>query len=108
MTEFYRVTQRKARKVHPCEGCGKAIEIGELYKRTATVFEGEFYDLAEHVECHDLNVEMYRDSDADPYEWTGLWEEIHNGDYPDDNAFKIRFDKIRESKRTMAEAKAAS
>lgn len=52
MTEFDSSVVRKSRKAHRCEQCNKLTEIGAPYQRRVGVWDGDFYAVAAHVECH--------------------------------------------------------
>ena len=106
--EMYFSREHKARKVHQCYGCKRDVEIGEQYRRTVGVWDGDFYSVAEHIECHDLDTEMFKASGADSDEWAGMWDEIQNGEYPLDDPFRIRFESIMSDKRTVKQARPTS
>ena len=106
MGDFYASRVMKARKVYQCDGCRKAVEIGETYRRDVGVYEGDFYSYPSHIECYELNLEMFGDSGVHSTEWSGMWDEFDNGDYRPDDPFRVRFDAIRATKRAMKDARA--
>jgi rRNA maturation protein Nop10 len=52
MTDFHRDSTVKAtRKLHHCEHCGTAIEIGSPAHYSVGSYYGDFYRSYQHVEC---------------------------------------------------------
>jgi ssDNA-binding Zn-finger/Zn-ribbon topoisomerase 1 len=53
MTDFgnFRVV-RKPTKEHRCEQCQKSIGVGVEHLSISGKFEGDFYAVREHMECH--------------------------------------------------------
>lgn len=49
---------RSAKKEHECYLCGQKIEKGEQYRILTGVFDGDFYSLKLHGQCHCM-VEAY-------------------------------------------------
>lgn len=49
---------RSAKKEHECYLCGQKIEKGEQYRILTGVFDGDFYNLKLHGQCHCM-VEAY-------------------------------------------------
>ena len=49
---------RSAKKEHVCYLCGQKIENGEQYRIMTGVFDGDFYSLKLHGQCHSM-VEAY-------------------------------------------------
>lgn len=41
----------KARKKHSCMWCGEIIEVGTLYVRSRSIYDGDFQELKLHTEC---------------------------------------------------------
>lgn len=52
--EFVETTHPTARKTHKCYECGRRIEAGEAYERTAGKWDGEFYVFKTCEQCEDL------------------------------------------------------
>ena len=52
--EFVESTHQKARKAHQCYECGKIIDPGEIYERTAGKWDGNFYVFKTCEQCEDL------------------------------------------------------
>jgi len=44
-------SDHKSRKERICDWCGEPILIGEMYHKTAGIFEGDFQHNAFHPEC---------------------------------------------------------
>lgn len=51
MIDLCEVTQRRARKTHFCEVCGKPIVPGSEYISTKSLQEGRFVNVKEHIHC---------------------------------------------------------
>lgn len=56
---------RKARKQHTCNYCGGLISPGEQYKYSAHIYDGEFFDWKEHMDCGFIASELWRYIDPD-------------------------------------------
>lgn len=54
MLEFYRSEQRKARKNHECDVCGKPILRGCDYIYASQKCDGEIYAFHQHIHCDAL------------------------------------------------------
>ncbi len=53
-TDFHSTKDiRRTRKVHVCEQCNRPISFGSAAKYAAGKYEGDFYSMHMHVECHD-------------------------------------------------------
>ena len=62
-------TKPKARKPHRCIWCGERIEVGEIYRREKSIYDGNMQDHKWHIECDEASAEHFRDSDGfDAYE----------------------------------------
>ena len=64
--------ERKARKEHRCDLCGKTIKKGETYDWTKTIYEGMLYDLKCHKKCRFLCQQLWDYADPDE----GMDEEL--------------------------------
>ncbi|AYN58912.1 hypothetical protein PP634_gp86 [Arthrobacter phage Richie] len=62
--DFSNTTARRARKQHTCEECGRIIEPGETYHRTAGSWEGDFFT---NVACAHCNAFRKHIDKADDY-----------------------------------------
>lgn len=67
-------TIKKTRKLHWCEHCHLEIPKGSTCEKDAGVFEGDFYSVYAHAECHEeyirINSEAFDDwLPLDEYEW---------------------------------------
>jgi len=51
----------KARKKHKCDCCLKPIEIGTIYHREKSIYEG-FQDFKMHIVCREFFLEWLRKS----------------------------------------------
>ena len=51
MSEFNATTHPRARKPHKCSECGRTIEPGERYERTAGSWEGDFFTSLACLHC---------------------------------------------------------
>lgn len=74
MLEFYRERKATARKIHFCDTCKDMIGIGEQYVRSTAKYQGDFFDLKQHVDCSAV-VDRYCDA-IDEYEYDP--DEVHN------------------------------
>jgi hypothetical protein len=63
-SDFAATSAVKARKPHVCEECGRIIEPGETYHRTAGSWEGDFFT---NVACAHCNVFRKHINQADDY-----------------------------------------
>lgn len=61
-TEFYRREQRKARKSHRCDVCGKRIIPGREYIYASQKHDGEIQTFHQHIHC-DALLDAFMDSD---------------------------------------------
>ncbi|GAC1699901.1 MAG: hypothetical protein NVS9B4_00220 [Candidatus Acidiferrum sp.] len=53
-TEFFEVTEHKARKAHRCAECRREIPIGERYQATSIKFDGDFSYTKTCLICADV------------------------------------------------------
>lgn len=52
-----------ARKPHTCNQCEKEISVGEKYRRSVcTQDDGKICNIAEHLDCYELWVELVYDN----------------------------------------------
>ena len=51
MSDFNYTSHPTARKPHKCFECGRTIEPGERYERTASVWEGDFFASKACLHC---------------------------------------------------------
>ncbi len=76
MLEFSRTEQRKARKDHKCDVCGKPILKGREYVFVSQKYDGEINTFHQHIHC-DALLEAYLASDwydGDEYSLDEVWE----------------------------------
>jgi hypothetical protein len=81
-SDFASTKPVKARKHHNCDECGRVIEPGETYRRTAGSWEGDFFT---NVACGHCDVFRRQVNRADSYYnesyYGGLGEWVANGYY---------------------------
>ena len=67
MKEILRTTEPIAHKEHTCMWCNGKINVGEKYKRTTIVYNGDLYDWTEHKHCGEVAYKLdmfdYEDDD---------------------------------------------
>ena len=64
MCEFHETRfVRTAKKEHVCYLCGQKIEKGESYHLYVGKYDGDFYSLKLHSECHRMVDAYYREDD---------------------------------------------
>lgn len=75
MSDFNCTTKPTARVEHKCEECGRTIAPGEIYERTAAVWEGEFFTSVACAHCGAARriVNTADDCYSEGY-YGGLWE----------------------------------
>ena len=71
MPDILKEQNRKARKVHICNFCGKPIEKGEEYCWAKLSSGGELYEWKNHVQCGFIASELW--DYADP--WDGMTQD---------------------------------
>lgn len=64
---------RKARKVHKCNECGRVIEKGEIYERYAGICDGDFFTAKTCEGCRIIRDDLF----CDGWFFGGIWEEIY-------------------------------
>jgi hypothetical protein len=72
--DFASTKQVKARKHHNCDECGRVIEPGETYRRTAGSWEGDFFT---NVACGHCYVFRKHISRADDCYFEGYYGGAH-------------------------------
>jgi ribosomal protein S27E len=87
--DFNSTIYRTARKAHRCEECGRTIEPGERYSRTAAVWEGDFFTNVACLHCARARmVADYADNYYNEVYYGGLSEWVDNDDQ--DETLRIR------------------
>lgn len=78
MTNILTDEQRKARKAHKCDLCGKYISKGAEYIYTTYVFDGHIYTEHRHIHCDAVINAAFAEYDAESYDEClyGIWEDI--------------------------------
>lgn len=82
---MYRLIEEKeikARKQHKCICCLKPIEIGTVYHREKSVYDG-FQDFKMHIECRKFFEEWHRESGEEEFsldELNEAWQLAHEPD----------------------------
>lgn len=73
MTAFYSTRLvKKSRKSCNCDGCGHIMPVGSQIARTAGAYDGEFYSIAYHPECHEAEIFINHENGWGGEEWTAL------------------------------------
>jgi hypothetical protein len=72
MADFFCESEHVARKKHLCDFCSTAINIGERYTKATGVFEGDFFVLKEHLDCHAASIKSMQLSGD--YSFMPLWD----------------------------------
>ena len=81
MSEFNATTHPRARKPHKCSECGRTIEPGERYERTAGSWEGVFFTSLACLHCARARVIAdYSDDYYGEGYYGGLLEWVGNDD----------------------------
>ena len=67
-------TINKSRKDHKCYQCGEIIPKGVSYKRHYGVYDGDFFDNKNHLECFDLWC-RFNESAGCGDEWFNIYDD---------------------------------
>ena len=65
--DFHNETLGVARKNYKCEHCAKLIAAGASHTKVAGKFDGEFYSVRVHSDCHQLWGKVFENW-GDPYD----------------------------------------
>ena len=71
MPDILQEKERKARKPHVCDYCGKTIEKGEAYEWAKLKYDGTIYEWKNHKKCGFIASELWSYIDPD----NGMTEE---------------------------------
>lgn len=69
MSNFQRVSRRKAKKEHNCEFCNRTIKPGETYSYSAGVYDGDFFVHKLCIPCMNMLDAFYRSGNSDEFDW---------------------------------------
>lgn len=72
MADFHFQSEHVARKDHRCDFCSTTIKKGERYTKATGVFEGDFFVLKEHLDCHAASIKSMQLSGD--YAFQPLWD----------------------------------
>lgn len=73
MIEFSRTEQRKARKDHKCDVCGKPILKGCEYIFCSQKYDGEIHTFHQHIHCDALLDAFVTSHDGSDYDLDEVW-----------------------------------
>lgn len=68
MMEFWSERIHTAAKEHKCDMCGLVINKGERYYRSAGKYDGQFYNICQHIHCRNMAEEYCRQKVEDEYD----------------------------------------